>query len=107
MLAFFGAPVAHEDDPDRAIRAALDMVSEIREFASQLKQARGLDFNIRAGINTGPVIVGNVGSDLRYEYTALGDAMNVAARVQTAATAGHCPGDGQHPALCRRRVRFR
>jgi class 3 adenylate cyclase len=88
MLAFFGAPVAHEDDPDRAIRAALDMVSEIAEFARQLKAAHGIEFQIRAGINTGPVIVGNVGSDLRYEYTALGDAVNVASRVQTSAAPG-------------------
>src|SRR5688500_19876328 len=64
MLAFFGAPVAHEDDPDRAIRAALDMITNVDEFARQLKQERGIEFRIRAGINTGPVIVGNVGSDL-------------------------------------------
>ena len=88
MVAFFGAPVAHEDDPERAILAALDMVSATDEFAEQLKSTQGIDFRIRAGINSGPVIVGNIGSDLRYEYTALGDAMNVAARMQTAAEPG-------------------
>ena len=88
MLAFFGAPVAHEDDPERAIFAALDMIEATEEFAAQLRGSHGIEFRIRAGINSGPVMVGNVGSDLRYEYTALGDAVNVAARMDTAARPG-------------------
>src|SRR5687768_3663954 len=88
LLAFFGAPIAHEDDPERAIFAALDMIDAIEEFARQLRATQGIEFNIRAGLNSGLVMVGNVGSDLRYEYTALGDAMNVASRMQTAAQPG-------------------
>lgn len=88
LLAFFGAPVAHEDDPERAALASLAMVDAIAEYRSYLLAARDLDFQIRVGINTGEVVVGNVGSDLRYEYSALGDTMNVAARMEAAAPPG-------------------
>jgi class 3 adenylate cyclase len=88
MLAFFGAPVAHEDDPERAIRAALRMLASMDEFSGQLRSSHGIDLRIRAGINTGPVVVGTMDADLRYGYTALGDAMNTAARLQSAAEPG-------------------
>ncbi len=85
MLAFFGAPVAHEDDPARAVYAALEILDAIREYAIHAKRKYGMNFAIRIGINTGSVVVGDVGSELKYEYTAMGDAINLAARLQTAA----------------------
>ncbi len=85
LLAFFGAPVAHEDDPIRAGRAALDLIAAAGEYAQELRSRYGIEFGIRVGLNTGPVVVGEVGSNLAYEYTAMGDAVNLAARMQAAA----------------------
>jgi ABC-type oligopeptide transport system substrate-binding subunit/class 3 adenylate cyclase len=89
ILAFFGAPIAHEDDPERACRAALEIIAGARRYAARLEQERGITgFDVRVGINTGLVVVGEVGSDLRVEYTAMGDAINLAARMESAAQPG-------------------
>lgn len=88
LLAFFGAPVAHEDDPERAVRCALDMVKSIGELGAAHHAKHGDDLQVRVGINTGPVVVGIVGTDAAHEYTAMGDAVNVAARMQSHARPG-------------------
>lgn len=85
LLAFFGAPVAHEDDPIRATHAAVEIIAAVKEYAEDVRRKHGIDFAMRVGLNTGPVVVGEVGSDLKYEFTAMGDAVNLAARMQSAA----------------------
>jgi class 3 adenylate cyclase len=88
VLAFFGAPIAHEDDPQRAVLAGLEIVRGISSFAGDIEEDYDLDFNVRIGINTGPVVVGDIGSDLALEYTAMGDAINLAARMEQTAEPG-------------------
>ena len=82
ILAYFGAPTAHEDDPERAVLAALDILEASNTMAGRVRNDHGIDFGVRIGINTGLVVVGDVGSDLFGEYAALGDAANVAARME-------------------------
>jgi len=89
VMALFGAPIAHEDHAVRAVAAALAIQKAIREYAETLRQRRGLEFSLRIGLNTGPVVVGRIGDDLRMDYTAQGETVNLAARLQTIATPGH------------------
>jgi class 3 adenylate cyclase len=88
VLAFFGAPTSHEDDPQRAALAALDMIASIGVFREEIRKELGIEFNVRIGINTGPVVVGDVGSARAMEYTAMGDAVNIAARMEQTAAPG-------------------
>jgi len=88
VLAFFGAPIAHEDDPVRAVRSGLEIVEAMKGYSETVQDEWGLPIEVRVGINTGLVVVGEVGSDLRVEYTALGDAINVAARMEQTAEPG-------------------
>ncbi len=84
IMALFGAPISHEDDTERAVRASLDM----REALANLSSELNVELTMHTGINTGAVIAVNVGSDLRMQYTVIGDAVNVAARLQSVAQAG-------------------
>ena len=89
VLALFGAPTAHEDDPERAVRASLRIVEEIADYAQEVEDAWGVGgFGVRVGVQTGPVVVGAIGAGGRVEYAALGDAVNTAARLQSAAGPG-------------------
>ena len=88
ILAFFGAPITHEDDPQRAVLAGLEILDGIKSYAEEVRLKHGLEFGLRVGINTGLVVVGEIGSDLRMEYTAIGDAINLAARMEQTAQVG-------------------
>jgi class 3 adenylate cyclase/tetratricopeptide (TPR) repeat protein len=88
LMALFGAPAALEDHALRAVLAALMIQDTINGYNEQLKAARGVEIRLRLGLNTGLVVVGRIGDDLRMDYTAVGDTTNVAARLQSLAEPG-------------------
>jgi len=88
VMALFGAPIAHEDHAQRALSAALAIQSGLKPLAEEVKRTHGIEFRMRMGINTGPVVVGAIGRDLRMDYTAVGDTTNLAARLLAIAQPG-------------------
>jgi adenylate cyclase len=88
IMALFGAPIAHEDHAQRACYAALHLENELRRYAEELKRTRGLSFSVRMGLNSGEVVVGRIGDDLRMDYTAQGQTVGLAARMEQLATPG-------------------
>ena len=87
-MALFGAPLSHEDHAQRACHAALDIQKSMKAYNNRIKETFGTDFLMRIGLNTGLVIIGRVGDDLRMDYTARGDTVNLAARMETNARPG-------------------
>ena len=88
IMALFGAPLAHEDHAVRACYAALDMHGAIRRYADEVRRTLGVRTEIRIGLNSGEVVVRAIGSDLRMDYTAVGQTTHLAARMEQLASAG-------------------
>ena len=84
LLAFFGAPVAHEDDPQRSVMAGLEIIELMDQYAREFKNAHKVNFAVRVCINTGPVVIGPIGDDMRLEYTASGGTVNLTSRIKFA-----------------------
>jgi class 3 adenylate cyclase/tetratricopeptide (TPR) repeat protein len=88
LMALFGAPLAHEDHAVRACYAALRMQEALRRFAEELRRTQGIELHARVGLNSGDVLVRTIGSDLRMDYTAVGQTTHLAARMEQLATPG-------------------
>ncbi len=88
LMALFGAPIAHEDHAQRACHAALAIQQALIPYEERLQRQHGVDFKMRIGLNSGPVVVGAIGDDLRMDYTAQGDTANLAARMESNAQPG-------------------
>ncbi|MEJ2099957.1 MAG: adenylate/guanylate cyclase domain-containing protein [Desulfobacterales bacterium] len=88
VMAIFGAPVAHENHAQRACYAALAVRSMIQNYGEDMQEKFGINFDMRIGLNSGPVVVGAIGDNLRMDYTAVGDTTNLAERLQALAEPG-------------------
>ncbi|MCZ6887941.1 MAG: AAA family ATPase [Gammaproteobacteria bacterium] len=90
IMALFGAPIAHEDHAQRACYAALDLRDSLRSYANELRRNEGLNLSTRIGINSGEVVVGKIGDDLRMDYTAQGHTVGLAQRMENLAEPNTC-----------------
>ena len=88
IMALFGAPIAHEDHAQRACYAALHLQQELRRYADEMRLEHALNFSVRMGLNSGEVVVGKIGDDLRMDYTAQGHTVGLAERVEQLASPG-------------------
>jgi len=91
VMALFGAPLAHEDHAIRACHAALAIQKAMESYGERIQREYDLPFRLRIGLNSGPVVVGSIGDDLRMDYTAIGDTTNLASRMQSLASALKAP----------------
>lgn len=82
IMAFWGAPIENPDQADKALQASLGMISALEKLNKELKAKGDPEIGIGIGLYTGPAIVGNVGSDLRFDYTVIGDTVNIASRLE-------------------------
>jgi predicted ATPase/class 3 adenylate cyclase len=88
VMAIFGIPTAQESDPERAVRAALDMQAALAELNEQLQRERGIRLAMRVGVNTGPVVVSHLGGRQGEDFAVVGDPVNLASRLEHAAPIG-------------------
>lgn len=84
IMAAFGVPIAHDDDEDRSVRAAISMISSMRKWNEQRAAQGKSPVDMGIGLNTGTVVTGNIGSPKRMDYTMIGDGVNLAARLESA-----------------------
>ena len=107
IMALFGAPLAHEDDVARALFASLEMAEWLAGYSSTLERTTGLGLGMHSGVNYGTVVAGGLGSDLRMDYTVIGDTVNVASRLESAARRGETFVSETVHAVGRRQFEFR
>jgi class 3 adenylate cyclase/tetratricopeptide (TPR) repeat protein len=88
LMALFGAPIAHENSAELAIRAALDMQTDLEAISAEMKSRLGTEIRAHIGLHSGSVVVGGIGSNMMMNYTAIGDVVNLASRIEAAAEAG-------------------
>src|SRR5499425_827150 len=88
IMALFGAPLAHEDHAVRACYAALRMQETVHQYGEAMRRTQGVEVQIRVGLNSGEVVVRSIGSDLRMDYTAVGQMTHLAARMEQLAAPG-------------------